>query len=291
KNYHIDNNNNSNSESNNNNSKSNCNNYSNNNNSNSNDNNSKNKSINNSSTDTDTSISIYNSDTCADENEINIPRFYPKKNISDKNTDDEISISCINRIDVPVSGIVILATNNARHYHRQMMDRSVEKHYIALVKGKFTDITVDKPLKKTGSLKTVVSEDGKLSKTIFRTLKAGDYSLIECIPVTGRSHQIRAHLSHIGFPIVGDTMYGYENLLNDPLNKHERCTATAQDCNFSEYDDKVVDFVIENCYGTDNRAYRYQNYVICLHAYKYKIFGKEFVADLPKWAQDFLYSK
>ncbi|KAG0440183.1 RNA pseudouridine synthase 7 [Dictyocoela muelleri] len=212
---------------------------------------------------------------------------YDFKNIFLGKNIDDLTISCINRIDVPVSGIVILAINNAKQYHYQMMNRNVEKRYIALVKGYFKDIIVDKPLKKTGSLKTIVSDDGKPSKTIFKTIKSGDYSLIECIPVTGRSHQIRAHLSHIGFPIVGDKMYGYEKLINEPENKHEKCSGKISDCNYYEYDEDVIDFVIKNCYGTDNRAYRYQNYVICLHAYKYKIFGKEFIVDLPSWAQGF----
>lgn len=191
-------------------------------------------------------------------------------------------VSCINRIDVPVSGIVILATKNPEKYHKLMMKGNIEKYYIALVEGFFEDTIVDRPLKRDRNLKSIICSDGKPSITIFKNLKYNSkYSLVECQPITGRSHQIRAHLAYLGFPIVGDVMYGYKNL-NNPEVKYDR-ECNPENLHFEDYNEELLNFVIKNCNGKDNRAYKYKNYMIYLHAYKYKFLNKEYVTDIPEW--------
>ncbi len=118
------------------------------------------------------------------------------------------------RLDKDTSGVLILAKN--REAYRSMAihfeKRQVTKIYHAVVDGlhDFQEIKVDAPISSVqGSTSRIDYRQGKRSLTIFRSLKAyRKHTLMECQPVSGRLHQIRIHLSHLGAPITGDLTYG-----------------------------------------------------------------------------------
>lgn len=128
----------------------------------------------------------------------------------------------INRLDSAVGGIVILSLNPYSDI------QLVEKRYIAKVVGGemieennfFCDakITVQKHVPNQVLKSIIDDENGVPARTEFRRIKNVDgenASIVECRPITGRTHQIRLHLSHLGHPIVGDETYGnFENCLN-----------------------------------------------------------------------------
>lgn len=132
--------------------------------------------------------------------------------------------ACVNRLDRETSGLVVIARtrHGASVLGRQLMARTVEKTYRALVHGSSADSgEIDAPLARLGDhgpseiyLKQGVIEGGTPALTRYRTLgrrlhpRAGAVSLVECAPLTGRLHQIRVHLAHLGHPVVGDKLYG-----------------------------------------------------------------------------------
>jgi len=143
------------------------------------------------------------------------------------------------RIDQETSGLVLCATNKESERDIKMMfqERDMQKKYIALVHGEFkSDMVVEEPLlraeDKSAIVRMVVKVDerGKASKTTFKPLHYFDETnttLVECMPHTGRQHQIRVHLFHVKHPIVGDPIYGQseENIvkfLDRELNQEER---------------------------------------------------------------------
>ena len=121
----------------------------------------------------------------------------------------------VHRLDRVTAGIIVMGKNetSAKRFAEMMKSDKISKTYVARVIGEFSheEIVVDVPIIETKETraKRECGEGGKESKTIFKLLKTnGKESLVECKPITGRTHQIRAHLSHIGFPISNDEMYG-----------------------------------------------------------------------------------
>lgn len=120
----------------------------------------------------------------------------------------------VHRLDKDTSGIIIVAKNDKAHINlsEQIKEHKVEKTYIALVKGivKENGATINMPIarSKNDRKKMAVDKDGKNAITHFKVLKRYDkYTLLEVKIETGRTHQIRVHLSKIGYPIVGDSVY------------------------------------------------------------------------------------
>jgi RluA family pseudouridine synthase len=123
------------------------------------------------------------------------------------------------RIDKETSGILVLAKNKevCAHLVAQFVKRTTQKRYLAIVHGVApesfsSNLAMKRDPCSRISVKMAVapeSEGGLPACTEFRRLEiAGGFSLLECLPKTGRQHQIRVHLDAAGYPIVGDKLYG-----------------------------------------------------------------------------------
>ncbi len=128
----------------------------------------------------------------------------------------------VHRIDKDTSGLLMVAKNDIAHESlvTQLKNKTVTRRYTALVYGSFdhTSGKITAPIgrDKEGRLKMAVVEDGKDAVTNFKVIeKFKDYTLIECQLETGRTHQIRVHLSYINHPIVGDPIYGPRKVIGD----------------------------------------------------------------------------
>ena len=127
----------------------------------------------------------------------------------------------VHRLDKDTSGIMLIAKNDIAHRSlvSQFKDGLIEKEYWALVHGpvKESEGMVDLPIARhpVRRKEMSVSESGKRAITIWRKVSEfpGNFALLSVLPKTGRTHQIRVHLSHIGYPVVGDTVYGKRKTL------------------------------------------------------------------------------
>lgn len=126
----------------------------------------------------------------------------------------EIRPGIVHRIDKDTSGILIVAKNDKAHINlsEQIKNHEVKKTYIALVRGvvKENEATINMPIGRSTKdrKKMAVNKNGKEAITHFKVLKRYDnYTLLEVNIETGRTHQIRVHLSEIGYPVVGDVVY------------------------------------------------------------------------------------
>lgn len=137
----------------------------------------------------------------------------------------------MHRLDRDTGGLMLFAkySETAARFQKNLDRILLKKFYMAVVRGEFPDETVDcqMPLREDPSdclrLRMHHLEDGKPCHTIFRKVGAGvrnavnevgetclePYSVVECELITGRKHQIRTHLSELGFPILGDRLYSF----------------------------------------------------------------------------------
>lgn len=123
----------------------------------------------------------------------------------------------VHRIDKDTTGVLVIAKNDAAHnsLSAQLKDHSMKREYYALVEGLLKNErgTIDKPLarSKRDRLRIAVVEGGRCAVTHYELIeKLKNTTLVKCVLETGRTHQIRVHMSSIGFPLVGDPLYGYK---------------------------------------------------------------------------------
>lgn len=127
----------------------------------------------------------------------------------------EIRPGIVHRIDKDTSGLLMIAKNDIAHRGlvEQLVDKSVTRKYTALVHGVIPHEfgTIDAPIGRNQKdrQEMAIVDNGKHAVTHFNVLETFDkYTLVECVLETGRTHQIRVHMKHIGFPLVGDPKYG-----------------------------------------------------------------------------------
>lgn len=122
----------------------------------------------------------------------------------------------VHRLDRATSGVLIAAkTPESKHFlQKQFQDRKVKKTYLAIVHGepKLAEAIIKLPIERNPKQPQTfrVGPSGKYAETAYRVVSTsphGLYSLLELKPVTGRTHQLRVHLTYIGCPIVGDNLY------------------------------------------------------------------------------------
>ncbi len=120
----------------------------------------------------------------------------------------------VHRLDRVTSGVLLAAKNNIAHrkLSEQFKARRIKKVYCALVHGSLSNIKgkIDLPIGRhpTNRKKMAIVPEGRRAITYYRILQTGlGGSFIEVYPLTGRTHQIRVHLKHVGIPVVGDSVY------------------------------------------------------------------------------------
>ncbi|MBR5517714.1 MAG: RluA family pseudouridine synthase [Clostridia bacterium] len=122
----------------------------------------------------------------------------------------------VNRLDKDTTGVVLIAKNrySAEMLNKQIRSKEIEKTYMAICQGTLNgDGIIEAPIKKETErgIKRIVSPDGQYAKTQYFAIKTQDNNtLVILCPKTGRTHQLRVHMAHIGHPLYGDYIYGKE---------------------------------------------------------------------------------
>lgn len=142
---------------------------------------------------------------------------YHCRTLSDVN--DSLRPGIVHRLDKETSGLMVIAKTNRAHaaLAKQFSDREINKQYVALVEGlvEFDEGKIDAPLgrhpryREKKAVTSLEALDAKEAMTFYQVLKRfRDKTLIALFPQTGRTHQLRVHMKHLGHPILGDDKYG-----------------------------------------------------------------------------------
>lgn len=150
---------------------------------------------------------------------------YHTKNLSSVNTD--IRPGIVHRIDADTSGLLLVAKNDKVHniLAEAIQKKEVVREYVALVEGIITEdtATIDAPIGRDINNRKkmcVTSTNSKEAVTHIKVLeRLNKTTLIRCKLETGRTHQIRVHLSYIGHPVVNDPVYGYKKLVDESFGQ------------------------------------------------------------------------
>lgn len=133
----------------------------------------------------------------------------------------ELRPGIVHRIDKDTSGLLMVAKNDVAHRHlvEQLVEKSVTRKYTALVHGVIPHNlgTIEAPIGRNPKERQdmAVVDEGKDAVTHFNVLERFDnFTLVECILETGRTHQIRVHMKYIGYPLAGDPKYGPRKTLD-----------------------------------------------------------------------------
>ena len=139
------------------------------------------------------------------------------KNLSDINPHRP---GIVHRLDKETSGLLVIAKNNPAHLAltKQFSEHTIKRRYIALVKGRveFNEDVIELPIGRhpyhRKNMAVGFGKNTKYAKTYYRTIKRTEnFSFLELKPFTGRTHQLRVHLTFLGHPILGDSKYGKNN--------------------------------------------------------------------------------
>jgi len=137
----------------------------------------------------------------------------------------------VHRLDKDTSGCQVIAKNNKflRNCNKLISERKIKKTYQAIVHGNWIhkdgiyEINIEKNMLIGKERMVRISEGGKIAKTFFKLIESSKhFSLIQCELITGRTHQLRVHLSELGFPIVGDKKYGIKENKFPTSSSHKK---------------------------------------------------------------------
>ena len=143
-------------------------------------------------------------------------------NISLSTLSGEERHGIVHRIDKGTSGVMVVAKTNQAHVglSKQLEDKTMGRYYLAIIDMPLKDnIIIDKPIARNSNnrLKMSIEQNGRFAKSAFNKIALSDkenYELIAAKLFTGRTHQIRVHLSSINRHILGDNLYGFKGELN-----------------------------------------------------------------------------
>lgn len=136
-------------------------------------------------------------------------------------------LELVHRLDRETSGVLLIAKKRSAlvALHEMMRANRMDKRYLMLVHGKWTEkkkrvvLSLQKHVLASGERRVSVEDEGQVSETVFHLKQhLGEFSLLEAQLITGRTHQLRVQLAHLGYPIAGDDKYG-DFALNKALQK------------------------------------------------------------------------